>query len=139
MDNRGFTLLEMIAAIALMGILLSMVAYQFDLSNFRSQREIESLKFFFREQITGVLGTGVPVRILIDEDQNQIIVRRNARRTDLLGLEDWSINQLESEQFHLTPTGALGKSNFEIRRGEDRRRVQITRLLEVDVRERESD
>lgn len=132
-ENRstgGFTLLEMMAVVVLMGIFISMVSYQWDLGDMRSRQEIDQLTTYIRLHLARSFRVGRKMNVTVNVKSNTFKLHSSVSEGRLFHLGYWDIeSDKETLTLSLTPSGFHGPDEITLKSGSRTRVLKSDRLM----------
>lgn len=124
---RGFTLLEMMTVIALIGVLASLVTLRLDIFGRDADRELRRFESFVKKLHSESIEQGISRKTRFLPAQNTIRVQKD--RT--FRFQEWTIDHDEKFELLLTPVGALGVDTIQLERNDRTVTFQRQRLSGV--------
>lgn len=107
--TKGFTLIELILTIAILGLLVGVGALRYDfLTNYQEKIEIESVLRTINEARNASITSGYVHTVTFAKDENMVQVNREGEVVERLNLKKLQIKKLES--FRFSTTGAPSKA-----------------------------
>lgn len=124
-SESGFTLLEMMVVIALIGVFFGLVSVRLDIFGRERSREMRRFKAYLRVQHARALTDGRTFRMTFRPSQNRV-----ERSGDSNGFrfQHWTIQGDEPLEFRFAPNGVFGEGPVTLHHNNRERRFTVDRL-----------
>ncbi len=117
-SEEGFTLLEMVAVIALIGVFASLVAVRLDVFGRDSKRELRRFRTFVKQQHSLAIKRGSTRRLRFLPGRGVVkVLSGSGGSPTAFQFTDWTLDHDRQFTLLLTPVGVQGPSTVKLKRG----------------------